>query len=230
MKLTLGEYDPDFSQISGWFYSEKLDGIRAEWDGRRLWTRTGNPIPAPADFLARLPDGVAVSGELYLGRGRFGKVISAVQTGPLHPLWREMRLVAFDLPEAGLAIPDMARRMDCYCLDRLEFLPVDGARLEGLLEELVAQGGEGLVLRSPDGRTGMKYKLWRDAEATVLAAVPGKQSVRCRADNGAAFSLATYGQSIPAGVRVTYKFMEVLSSGKPRSPIFLAIRDYEGAA
>ena len=32
--------------VSGWLMSEKLDGVRAVWDGRRLRSRRGNPFAA----------------------------------------------------------------------------------------------------------------------------------------------------------------------------------------
>ena len=230
MKLSLNEYEPGTMNLAGWYVSEKLDGVRAEWDGCQLATKTGHRIDAPAAFLARLPAGLAISGELYLGRGRLGDVAGAVNAGSGSPLWSQMRMVAFDLPELALPIPAMVRRMDEVHLDRVEFLPAAGVDLAARLRSLVAAGGEGLVLRSPDGRTGLKYKLWQDAEATVLAAVPGKKSVRCRADNGAEFSLPTYGRAVAIGCRVTYKFTGLLPSGKPCFPAFLAVRDYEGEA
>ena len=104
MKLTLTDYDPEYADLSGWYYCEKLDGVRAEWDGGRLWTRTGRAIDAPAAWLARLPEGLAISGELWLGRGRLGEVAGAVNAGRGSPLWSQMRLVAFDLPELALRV------------------------------------------------------------------------------------------------------------------------------
>jgi len=55
--------------ISGWLMSEKLDGVRALWDGARLVSRNGNEFAAPAWFIAALPAGMALDGELYMGRG-----------------------------------------------------------------------------------------------------------------------------------------------------------------
>ena len=51
--------------------SEKLDGMRAVWDGTALYSRAGNPISMPASFAACLPPAFALDGELFLGRGRF---------------------------------------------------------------------------------------------------------------------------------------------------------------
>ena len=59
-----GQIDP-----TGWLMSEKLDGVRALWDGSRLVSRNGNPFPAPAEWLAMLPP-IALDGELWLGRVR----------------------------------------------------------------------------------------------------------------------------------------------------------------
>ena len=36
--------------IAGWAMSEKLDGVRAYWDGRKLISRQGHPFSPPASF------------------------------------------------------------------------------------------------------------------------------------------------------------------------------------
>src|SRR5688572_1079238 len=41
--------------LGGWWMSEKLDGVRAYWDGRRFISRLGNPYVAPDWFVAGLP-------------------------------------------------------------------------------------------------------------------------------------------------------------------------------
>ena len=41
----------DMVGVSAWLVSEKLDGVRARWDGRRLLTRNGDPIDLqPREF------------------------------------------------------------------------------------------------------------------------------------------------------------------------------------
>jgi len=49
--------------VTGWVMSEKLDGIRAYWDGKRLLTRSGKVIHAPDWFLKDYPP-FAIDGEL----------------------------------------------------------------------------------------------------------------------------------------------------------------------
>lgn len=64
----------------GWYISEKYDGIRAIWDGEKFISRgssSGNPkvytyVP---DFIKELmPPGIALDGEMWIGRGKFGMV------------------------------------------------------------------------------------------------------------------------------------------------------------
>ena len=44
--------------------SEKLDGMRAIWDGSGFFTRTGGPLYAPAEFLTALPVGFCLDGNI----------------------------------------------------------------------------------------------------------------------------------------------------------------------
>ena len=50
--------------ISGWVMSEKLDGVRAYWDGKQLISRQGNPFTPPDYFLQHFPP-FAIDGELF---------------------------------------------------------------------------------------------------------------------------------------------------------------------
>ena len=55
-------------EITGWVMSEKLDGIRAYWNGTRLLTRKGLPLRPPPWFTAGFPS-FELDGELWSGRG-----------------------------------------------------------------------------------------------------------------------------------------------------------------
>lgn len=58
---------------TGYLMSEKLDGMRAYWCGKKLWTRSGLPVITPEWFTAGLPTDTELDGELFLGRKMFGK-------------------------------------------------------------------------------------------------------------------------------------------------------------
>ncbi|GAA5891497.1 hypothetical protein JCM6882_004492 [Rhodosporidiobolus microsporus] len=96
-ELLDGKRDPE-----GWWVSEKLDGVRAYWDGQStLYTRTGNVINAPASFLAHLPRGLTLDGELFLGRDRFDETSGIVRTKVPGVEWGGIRYLVFDIPSMG---------------------------------------------------------------------------------------------------------------------------------
>ncbi|MDP3031565.1 MAG: DNA ligase, partial [Rhodocyclaceae bacterium] len=71
--LLLAERYQGGIDVSQYWVSEKLDGVRAYWDGRQLRFRSGNVILAPAWFIAALP-AHSLDGELWLGRGTFERL------------------------------------------------------------------------------------------------------------------------------------------------------------
>ena len=66
-------YDSSKHQINNWFMSEKLDGIRAYWNGRELLSKNGNKIYAPKWFINTLPD-FELDGELWTKRSDFENI------------------------------------------------------------------------------------------------------------------------------------------------------------
>ena len=54
--------------------SEKLDGIRAYWDGKELLSKNGNKIYAPTWFLHNLPP-FEIDGELWTKRDDFENIL-----------------------------------------------------------------------------------------------------------------------------------------------------------
>ncbi len=48
-------YEPEKHDPTGWYMSEKLDGVRCIWDGKNLYSRAGNKFYPPSYFKAALP-------------------------------------------------------------------------------------------------------------------------------------------------------------------------------
>lgn len=48
------KWEDDFD-VTGWWMSEKLDGVRAYWDGERFLSRLANHFHAPDWFIEHLP-------------------------------------------------------------------------------------------------------------------------------------------------------------------------------
>lgn len=84
--------------ISGWVMSEKLDGIRGFWDGKRLLTRKGLPLAAPQWFIANFPP-FELDGELWSGRGEFEFIQSVVLDKVPGKGWKRITYNIFEVPD-----------------------------------------------------------------------------------------------------------------------------------
>ncbi len=238
---------------AGHLVSEKLDGVRALWDGQQLRTRGGGAVAAPPWFLQGLPP-VALDGELWLGRGRFEALSGAVRRlRPDEAEWRQIRYMVFELPGASGPFVERAAALERLARDAaftglqasVQVLVPDRTRLQLRLQEVLRQGGEGLMLHRADapyvtGRSDVLQKLkpLHDADALVLAAVPGRGrhagrmgALRVQTPEGRQFLLGTgfsdgEREDPPApGSWLTYTYRGTTASGLPRFASFLRLRE-----
>jgi hypothetical protein len=151
---------------SGWWVSEKLDGIRAIWTGAQLISRTGHVIDAPKWFLLDLPSRIALDGELYLGRNCFHETQSVVmQKGfSSDKRWMKIRYHVFDIPDArGLDFEEVQIILnESPVISESKYIQVikqnrikDLDELLVIQRDLVKSGAEGTMLRKP----GSKYRI-----------------------------------------------------------------------
>lgn len=239
--------------VARFLVSEKLDGVRARWDGTRLWTRGGAPINPPPAFTRGWPD-EPMDGELWLGRGRFDQVSALVRrVGAPVGEWEAVRFMLFDLParpepfaarvEAMREVVARARNPSLRMVAQRHFATAEA--LDAELARVVAAGGEGLMLHRADalyspGRSDalLKYKPHQDAEAQVLGHVPGKGrhagrmgALLVRTPDGRGFRIgsgftdAQREDPPPPGSWVTYRYSGLTAHGLPRFPRFLRVRD-----
>ena len=64
---------------SGWWISEKLDGVRAYWNGQNFYSRNGLLFDAPAWFKVGLPKDTHLDGELWCGREQFERCVGIIK-------------------------------------------------------------------------------------------------------------------------------------------------------
>src|SRR5690606_21783695 len=84
------------SDLENYWVSEKLDGVRAYWNGKQLVSRQGNVFNAPDWFISGFPV-TPLDGELWGGRGTFEEVSGTVrQLTPDDSQWRKLRYMVFD--------------------------------------------------------------------------------------------------------------------------------------
>jgi DNA ligase-1 len=62
--MTSTLWDSSSMDPTGWWMTEKYDGIRLFWDGTQFYTRLGNIVKAPEFITKQLPK-VALDGELW---------------------------------------------------------------------------------------------------------------------------------------------------------------------
>ena len=175
--------------LQDYWVSEKYDGVRGYWDGEKLLTRAGHAINAPAWFTAGWPK-TPLDGELWAGRGLFSTAVSTVrQQTPDDAAWRGMRFMVFDLPADTGVFDDRIQTLNKLLAQlALSWVqPVAQTRaasrpaLQTRLLQTVRDGGEGLVLhrgaspyRGQRSDDLLKLKTHDDAEARVVAHIPGK--------------------------------------------------------
>ena len=98
--LLLAQNYQQGADITQYLISEKLDGVRAFWDGKQLITRQGNKIIAPNWFTKDFPK-VALDGELWLARGQFDTLSGTVRKDtPVDAEWKNISYQIFELPHA----------------------------------------------------------------------------------------------------------------------------------
>lgn len=237
---------------SGWWMSEKLDGVRAFWDGQQLLSRQGNLFHAPAWFLEGLPT-EPLDGELWLGRKQFQRAVSIVRRQDQSDLWEGITYVVFDAPtldkgfEARLAfVKECLEQKKAQYARPHDHLPCHGLdHLRQELSRLEALGAEGLMLRKPGSRyengrsaTLLKVKNFRDAEARVVdhQAGAGRHKGRLgallveladgtRFSVGTGFSDAQREDPPPLGSLITFRYQELSEAGVPRFPSFVGVRE-----
>lgn len=243
----------DQVDVSRYLASEKLDGVRAIWDGQALRFRSGKTINAPHWFLAGLPK-QPLDGELWIARGQFERVSGIVRRDiPDDAAWRDVRYMIFELPgapgtfsERAEQIRQVVRQANVPWLFEIkQFFPVDRKTLQKRLDEVVRAGGEGLMLHLADspyetGRSDVLFKVkpWQDAEAVVIGHQPGKGRFAgmlgalkvCTPEGkefllGTGFSAAQRREPPALGTIVTYRYHDVTSNGQPRFASFLRIRE-----
>ena len=229
--------------------SEKFDGVRGYWTGKRMLTRAGNVIDLPDWFTAGWPNR-ALDGELWAGRGRFSKASAIVRTAePDDSAWRRISYQVFDLPAhpgdftaRQQALERIVRRIDRPWVRHVEQHRIDSrAQLMKRLKRVVARGGEGLILQRIDGDyvAGrddgfIKLKPFDDAEARVIAINPGAGrlegmmgSLEVRTPGGREFAIGTgfsdaERRDPPAvGDWITYGYTGRTATGLPRFARFL---------
>lgn len=234
--------------VRGWFMSEKLDGVRAVWNGKELISRHGNVFHAPDWFIEGLPENVVLDGELFEGRGLFQQT-----TGKLRAIsgdWGNIRYMVFDVINSAacesrldalgrIVLPGHCEVVNQIKCDSIEHL----LEFKGFILSL---GGEGVMLRRPKSvyrhtrsHDLLKVKDASTDEAVVIGHIKGKgayegmlgaliceyKGIEFRIGSGLSEVIRSNPPEI--GSTVTFSLIGTTDSGVPRHAAFVGVRDYE---
>ncbi|KAF0523896.1 DNA ligase/mRNA capping enzyme [Gigaspora margarita] len=241
------EVDP-----TGWWISEKLDGVRAFWCGKRgvFLSRQGKIYAAPAWFTKGLPKDIDLDGELFGGRGKFQSTVSIVKAGVEE--WKKITYQVFDVPSySGVPFEDrMAYIEDLVEKHKPPYVQLvqhkyckSAKDIFDELKRVETAGGEGLMIRKPKseyacGRSNtlLKIKTFFDGEALVEGYERGKGkytgmtgALKCVMACGKKFKvgsgLSDKERKNPPkiGSIIIYRCQELSDSGSPRFPTFVGV-------
>lgn len=236
--------------INGWLMSEKLDGVRAYWNGNELLTKNGKKIYAPKYLTKNFPN-FELDGELWTKRADFENIQAIVLDKIPSSKWSEITYNIFESPNTKgdfrLRIkkaknwflkhpnPNVKIIKQKVCKSKKE--------LNLFLEEIVKNKGEGVIIKNPNlpyinkrNSNSLKVKKFYDMEGKIIK-INYKNSImkslKLKLENGITFNLGNgfskYDRENPpkVGEIVTFKYYNTTKNGKPKFASFLRIRKEE---
>ena len=239
------------NDIIGWYMSEKLDGIRALWNGKVLYSRTQKVINAPEWFKESLPQHVHIDGELFIGRAKFEQTQSIVmKKNPVDEEWKKIKFMCFDIINdkpfvERYSIISRFKENAYFKIVPQEKI-TSKKQFDSKFAEITKAKGEGLMIREPNSKyeqkrskSLVKVKPKRDAEAIVqnvekgkgrLKNMMGKLLVKNKNSGvnfriGTGFSNSQRKRDWKKGEVITYIYRDVTAKGVPRFASFKSLKN-----
>jgi DNA ligase 1 len=247
-------YDERKHNINGFYLSEKLDGVRAYWNGVELLSKNGNKIYAPSWFLSNFPP-FELDGELWTKQGDFENIQSIVLSQQEPKEWENITYNIFEVPNIKGDFNARLNHLKIF-LDKNpnEFIKIipqikveNKEEVYKYLDEVLSKNGEGVMLKNPklDYFTGrskdiLKVKKYFDDECLIVAYNLEKnrlKSLVCEYINssknkiifnlGNGFSEEQRLNPPKIGEFVTFKYYGFTKNSKPKFASFLRVRNQE---
>lgn len=244
-------YKKDKHIVNNWIMSEKLDGIRAYWNGENLITKNGNIINAPNWFIKKFPN-FELDGELWTKRADFENIQSIVLDKIPSNKWTDITYNIFEVPNQEGNFFDRIKVLnswlDVYPNSYIKIIPQivckNETHLNSYLKELIEKNAEGIILKNPysdyeTGRTNnlLKVKTFFDDEGVVIGHNFDEnrrlKSLKIKLKNGVVFNLgggfSELERLTPPKLNdiVTFKYYGFTKNNKPKFASFLRIREKE---
>ena len=147
--------------------SEKMDGIRAYWDGVQLLSRQGNSLHCPEWFISGFPTDQTLDGEIWMGPGSTVQDVMKVLYSKKAD-WSNVGYYLFDSPSSCGTYQERMPKLELL----KSILPahvhiVKNTQCAGIphlyeyLDSIVRNKGEGIMIRQPNApyETGLSSSL-----------------------------------------------------------------------
>lgn len=244
-------YDEKKHNINNWYMSEKLDGIRAYWNGKELLSKNGNKIYAPNWFIQNFPP-FPIDGELYTKINDFENIQNIVLDTTPSKNWKQITYNIFEVPnEKGNFDTRLKKIEDWLKINPNKYIKIipqivckDKDHLNRFLKKMLEKKAEGVMLKNPfleyeKGRSSnlLKVKTFFDDEAVVVSynydkngkfkslVVKLKNEITFNLGNG--FTNKDRENPPKIGDIVTFKYYGFTKNGKPKFASFLRVRKSE---
>lgn len=210
-------------------------------------------IHAPSWFSKPLPN-IWLDGELWTKRENFSVLSGIVRTQvPNDTDWKKVTYKVFDMPDKTLPFSQryknytqLIKQINTSHIQAIkQHRFKNNEQLTHYFTDITKKGAEGVMLhlasaKHTAGRSDalLKLKPYLDAEAIVIAHLPGKGkyqgmlgAIRVKTEKGKVFSIGTGFSDAqrktppPVGSTVTYRYHGLTKNGKPRFASFLRVRE-----
>lgn len=245
----LKNYKDDIN-VTNWYMSEKLDGVRAYWNGKKLISRSGKVFNVPKFFIKDFPP-FKLDGELWTKRGDFSNIVSIVNKKKPHHGWKVLTYNIFEVPSAKGTLTQRLQTIKNYLKTNpnkyIRAIKQIKVKSNNHLKEfqivIENKGGEGLVVRNSSlayytgrDKNSLKVKSFIDDECTIVGYSKGKGkydgqigSLSCRMKNNQVIKigsgLSDNQRQFPPKIDdiITFKYYGLTAKGNPRFPIFMRV-------
>ncbi len=233
--------------------SEKLDGMRAYWDGKQLFAKSGKPINAPKWFLENFPP-FELDGELWSNRNEFEKIISIIKNHDKQESWKTLRFNIFEVPNQkgnlSMRLQVIKDYLSVYHAPYIKVIPqYQFTKIEEIIRffhQIKHNDGEGIILRKNDtpyltgrNKSALKFKVFFDSECIIKGYKKGTGkytkvmgSIICEDKDlgkiikiGSGFDDFIRENPPKIGTIITYKYYQKTKNNYPKHPVFLRIRE-----
>jgi len=139
---------------TGWYLSEKLDGVRCIWDGFDMYSTTDEIYDIPSYFIENLPKS-PLDGVFYRGKGRLAQSESIVKKKSDNAEWNDLIFVVYDAPGLKESFKERHDKLKKFFYNRAYVRFHDYIVCKGMdhanqkFIEIKNSGGKGMILTDP---------------------------------------------------------------------------------